>query len=168
MRALTGVLLASALLLGGCGAADSTFPAEVECAQPAPLPTARGGAGQVFAQAYINSMRTAADSLTSLRSELRATYPEDTFYRKDDFRPDFAAYADQTICTAQAMLSIAPPDARFAAFRERLDTALNALIEHTRAGRDAVRARNVSAYRDWYSGADARISEVREAAYAQR
>ena len=103
-----------------------------------------------------------------LRADLRAKYAEDTFYRRDAFRPDFAAYADQTVCTAQAMIDVSAPDTRFREYESTLDAALQALIEHTRAGREAVRARNVSDYRKWFDGADARIVAVREAALAVR
>ena len=41
-----------------------------------------------------------------LRTDLRAKYPEDTFYRRDAFRSDFAAYADQTLCVAQSLQQV--------------------------------------------------------------
>lgn len=100
-------------------------------------------------------------------ADLRGKYPEDTFYRRDGFRPDFATYADQTVCTAQGMIDLTAPDARFAGFDATLDAALGDLIAHTRAGRAAVRARNVSEYRDWYRGVDARIAAVRNAVGSQ-
>ena len=62
------------------------------------------------------------------------------------------------------MFELAPPDARFSAYDAKVDAALTDLIAHTRAGREAVRSRNVSDYRDWYSGVDARIAAVRLAA----
>jgi hypothetical protein len=63
---------------------------------------------------------------------------------------------------------VSAPDTRFREYESTLDAALQALIEHTRAGREAVRARNVSDYRKWFDGADARIVAVREAALAVR
>jgi hypothetical protein len=107
-----------------------------------------------------------AQNLEKLRSDLKSRYPEDTFYRREEFRPDFATYASQTVCTAQAMLELSAPAPQFVEYDASLDAALNDLIEHTREGREAVRSRNVSDYRDWYAGADARISAVRTVAFS--
>lgn len=162
------LLMGAAVLFGaGCGG-SSTFPEEAECPAPAPLPTSRAQAGAVPPQSYVSRLRSSADNVVKLRADLRAKYADDTFYRREEFRPDFAEYADQTVCTAQAMVALTAPDARFAEFETRLDVSLNALIEHTRAGREAVRARNVSDYRAWFKEADAKIAAVREAAYSQR
>ncbi len=168
MRALYAALAACALFIAGCGSAGGTFPEQIECVEPAPLATARTTPGAVSTQAYVNRIRSSADTLTKLRADLRAKYSDDTFFRREGFRPDFAAYADPTICTAQAMRDLSAPDARFAEFDAKLDVTLADLIEHTRLGREAVRARNVSDYRRWFKGADAKIAAVREAAYSQR
>ena len=167
VRAIVGAVAGCAMLVAGCGGASPSFPEEAACPAPSPLPTSRTQAGVVPPNFYLSRVRTSADNLVKFRSDLRAKYADDTFYRRDEFRPDFAAYADQTVCTAQAMLDLSPPDARFEQFETKLDDALNALIEHTRAGREAVRARNVSDYRKCYEGADAKIEAVRAAAYAR-
>jgi len=164
------VLLAAAMgLTWACGSpAEGVFPDEIECVQPAPVATSQRAPGSVSPQAYTARMRSSSDTIERLRSGLRAKYAEDTFYRREAFRPDFAAYADETICTAQGMLDLTAPDARFEKYEADLDAALTALIDHTRAGREAVRARNVSDYRDWFKGADAKIAAVRTAANAVR
>lgn len=153
-------------LLSGCGAA-ATFPEEGECPAPPPLPTSRATPGVVSTDSYIRRLQGFATNLEKLRSDLRAKYPEDTFYRRQEFRTDFATYASQTVCTAQSMLHLTPPDQRFVEYDSTLDAALAALIEHTRAGREAVRSRNVSDYRDWYKDADQRIQDVRVTAYSR-
>lgn len=168
MRALAGIAGIIALLGASCGSSSGSFPEEGECPAPAPIATSRAQPGAISPQAYTMRMRSSSDTLTRLRADLRAKYAEDTFYRRDAFRPDFAAYADQTVCTAQAMIDVSAPDTRFREYESTLDAALQALIEHTRAGREAVRARNVSDYRKWFDGADARIVAVREAALAVR
>ncbi len=167
MKTIALWVSAVVLLGAGCGG-SATFPEAAECPEPAPLPTSRAQAGAVSPQSYASRLRSSADNLVKLRADLRAKYADDTFYRRDEFRPDFAVYADQTVCTAQAMAELTAPDARFAEFETRLDLSLNALIEHTRAGREAVRARNVSDYRAWFKDADAKIAAVHAAAYDQR
>lgn len=167
MKALVGVILA-AVVVAACGGGGSTFPDEAACAAPSPLPTSRAQPGVVSADAYFRRLQGFATNLERLRAAERVKYNEDTFYRRDEFRPDFAMYASQTVCTAQIMLDLEPPDARFAEYDATLDAALTELIAHTRAGREAVKKRNVSDYRDWYAGADRKIADVRAAAYAQQ
>ena len=168
---MKGMLLLAVVagLTVACGSpASGAFPDEIECVQPAPVATSQQAPGTVSPAAYLARMRSGSETMERLRSGLRAKYAEDTFYRRDAFRPDFAAYADNTICTAQGMFDLAAPDARYEKYEADLDAALTALIEHTRAGREAVRARNVSEYRDWFKGADARIAAVKTAANAVR
>jgi hypothetical protein len=160
-------LAGCAMLVAGCGGAATSFPEEAECPAPSPLPTVRNQPGVVSFGSYLTRIRSSADTLSRLRADLRAKYPDDTFYRRDEFRPDFAAYADQTVCVAEAMQSLTAPNSRFVETDDKLDAALGALIEHTRAGREAVRARNVSDYRKWYSAADAKIEAVRNLAFGQ-
>lgn len=168
MRALAGISCAIALVFASCGGSSGSFPEEAECAAPAPIATSRALPGTISPQAYTQRMRSSSDALAKLRADLRAKYADDTFYRRDDFRPDFATYADQTVCTAQAMLDVTAPDTRFREYESTLDAALTDLVEHTRAGREAVRARNVSDYRKWFKDADAKIAAVHDAAFAQR
>ena len=152
-------------LLAACGSAAS-FPEESECVQPAPLPTSRNTPGTVSSRSYLMRIQNSTENLELLRANLRGKYDDDTFYRRDDFRPDFAEYADKTVCTAQAIRDLAPPDTRYSEYDSTLDTALADLIDHTRFGREAVRKRNVSEYRDWYRRADQLIQAVRQAANA--
>lgn len=168
MKARLFLAVVSGLTWACSSPSSDVFPDEVECVQPAPVATSQRTPGAVSPQAYTGRMRSSAETIERLRSGLRAKYPEDTFYRREAFRPDFAAYADDTICTAQGMLDLTAPDARFEKYEADLDAALTELIEHTRAGREAVRARNVSDYRDWFKGVDAKIGAVRTAANAVR
>lgn len=166
MKALLAMTL-TVLFAASCGGAASSFPEETACPAPSPLPTSRASPGVVSVDAYTRRLQGFATNLERLRAEQRIKYAEDTFYRRDEFRPDFAQYASQTVCTAQIMLDLEPPDARFVEYDATLDAALTELIEHTREGREAVKKRNVSDYRDWYADADRKIAAVRAAAYSQ-
>jgi hypothetical protein len=143
-----------------CGSPSSAIPAEPACATPAPLPTSRTTPGAVSVQAYFSRIRNGAAALYTAREELRAKYAEDTFYRREEFRPDFIAYADATICAAQGLQELSAPTTSLAEFDQKFDAALIALIEHTEAGREAVRMRNVSDYRAWFAGVDEKVSAV--------
>ncbi|MGE3075268.1 MAG: hypothetical protein AB7N24_16045 [Dehalococcoidia bacterium] len=166
MRALAMAGCCAAMFFAACGGSPSNFPDEVECPAPTPLPTSRANPGRVSPNGYVSELRNSAGRLEQLRATLRSKYPDDTFHQREEFRPDFADYASQTVCTAQAMFDIDPPDARFSDYDATLDTLLQDLIDFTRAGREAVKKRNVSEYRDWFDGVDAKISAVRQAANA--
>jgi hypothetical protein len=144
----------------GCGSPSGAIPAEPVCATPAPLPTSRATPGTVSLQAYFTRVRSGAGALYTAREELRAKYAEDTFYRREEFRPDFIAYADETICAAQGLRELSAPIESLAEFDQKFDAALTELIEHTVAGREAVRMRNVSDYRAWFAGVDEKIAAV--------
>ncbi|GIW13708.1 MAG: hypothetical protein KatS3mg062_1147 [Tepidiforma sp.] len=159
---------AAALAIGAaaCGTPDANFPAETVCPSPQALPTSRAAPGTVSQQAFVGRIRAGVRELAQAREELRGSYPDDTFYRRDAFRPDFAAYADRTLCLARELRALAAPTERLAAWKANVDTALDALIAHTAAGREAVRTRNVSEYREWYREADAKIDAAEAAANA--
>lgn len=149
-----------ALAATACGTPASGIPEEPVCATPAPLPTSRTTPGTVSVQAYFSRIRNGAGALYTAREELRTKYAEDTFYRREEFRPDFVAYADETICAAQGLRELSAPIESLVEFDQKFDAALDALIEHTIAGREAVRMRNVSDYRDWFGGVDEKIAAV--------
>jgi hypothetical protein len=168
MARLAGALFgALAIAVVACGGAASSFPEELACPAPSPLPTSGRNPGSISPNRYQSSLQNSATDLERLRAGLRATYPEDTFYRREEFRPDFARYASETVCTAQMMFDVDPPDARFSEYDANLDAVLQELIAHTRAGREAVRVRNVSDYRDWFKEVDGKIVAVRQAANAR-
>jgi hypothetical protein len=71
-----------------------------------------------------------------------------------------ARFADDTICTALQLRGIASPVAGLDAWAARLHSALDELIAHTRFGREAVRSRNVSEYRQYRAGLEERLRAV--------
>ena len=143
----------------GCGSA-AAFPEPAECSAPVIPPVT--GTRQATSQ-YFTTVRTVVARLATLRETLRNSYPGDKFSRDSQFRVDFAAYADSTVCGAQNLQALPAPAANLEAFDAALDGALQDLIDHTQAGRTAVKARNVTDYRDWYQGADLKIDAVKTA-----
>ena len=161
MRAVAGLAALVLLpMLAACGG-GAAFPEPAPCAQP---PSAVAGSGRQATNQYFATVRTAVDRLATLRETLRNTYPGDKFSRESQFRVDFAAYADSTVCGAQNLVGVRAPAANFEQFDRDLDAALQGLIDHTQAGRTAVKARNVSDYRTWYQGVDLKLDAVKAAA----
>lgn len=160
--------LAGALILitaPACGTADSAFPDEPECSTLEPLPTSRSVAGVASPPAFLARVRSSTVDLLQYRDAFVEEYPDDTFYRRDAFRPDMAAYADQTICLATALRQLQSPIAGFDTWTASLHTALDELIAFTQFGREAVRSRNVSEYREFRAGLDQRLSVVERIAF---
>lgn len=115
--------------------------------------------------AFLAEVRASTASLLRLRDEFAARYPDDTFYRRDAFRPDMAAFADEMICTAEALRALESPIAGFDAWTAALHTSLDDLLESTRFGREAVRSRNVSEYREFREELDTRLAAVARVAF---
>ena len=117
MRALLlAIAFAGAMAFACGGGGGGNFPDETPCPAAPPVATSRATPGTTSADAYVRRIQSFAVNLERLRADLRGTYPEDTFYRREEFRPDFAQYASQTVCTADAMLQMSAPDARFAEY----------------------------------------------------
>jgi hypothetical protein len=160
--ALAAIAVAGSMLplLAGCSG-EGSFPAPAECVQAAPLPTATPGVPQ--RGAYFSALRNGADELESQLGEFRANWPSGSFSRNTEFRLDFAKYSDETRCMATYMRDLQPPGPEFAAFDENLGKALDDLIAHTEFGRESVRKRNVSEWRQWRDGAEGKVEAVRTA-----
>ncbi|MEP6870509.1 MAG: hypothetical protein ABI939_01530 [Anaerolineaceae bacterium] len=152
--------LVALTMLTACGS-GTAFPEPAPCATP--IPTASVTARQALNQ-YVSGVRTAVERLATLRETLRNEYPGEKFSRDSRFRVDFAAYADSTVCGAQNLKNVRAPSPNLEPFDTNLEAALQALIEHTQTGRAAVKARNVTDYRAWFDGVDAKIDAVKTAA----
>jgi hypothetical protein len=145
--------LAPLTLAMGCGGGTLAEPAP--CVTPAPLPTGTPGLPQ--ARQYLSTVRSGIDRIKKLRTDQRSLYPERTFSRSSEFRTQFAAYADASVCAAAALRDLKPPTTALQPFDDTLDAALNQFIDHMKFGREAVRKRNVTEYREWFDGVDAKI-----------
>ncbi len=164
--AVVAAVAAAGLLGAGCGTPDANFPAETVCPSPQAVPTSRATPGAMSPQAFVARVRGGAAELERLREGFAESYPGETFYRREAFRPDFAAYADATICLARELLALTAPTPRLEVWKGNVDAALRALVEHTVAGREAVRSRNVTEYRAWHRGVEERLGAVMAAAEA--
>ncbi len=156
--------LAPVLLATACG--SGAMPEPAVCQTPTPVARPDSFARD---QPYLSAVSAGVNRLQQLRQQQRSQYPTRSFSRASEFRTAFAEYADESICTATNLRSLAPTAARFADYDSTLDTTLTAFIEHMQFGREAVRKRNVTEYREWYDAIDARLnSVVRAAAAGQR
>lgn len=152
-----------------CG--GSGLPAEAACPTPAALTTNgqfgdSATADQRALAAYDQAIRAGILQLQNLRRSFSAQYPTDAFFRESSFRPDFARYADQSVCTAQQILATQPPAVDGQATHidnPTLHSALNTFIAAMHDGRNAIAHRNVTEYRKWYAGIQAKLDAINEA-----
>lgn len=162
-RAVGLAMLMLGPALAGCGG-SSGYPEPGPCPTPTaarvatPLPgRPPGGSASGL---YTNTIRAGLDRISQLREGQRAVNPDETFSHRPDFRSSFAAYADATVCTAQALQALGAPDQRYTEFDSSLDAALQILIDHTLAGRVAVGQRNSSDYHKWFRDVDVKIEAL--------
>lgn len=144
------------LLVAACGG-TTELPAAPPCTAPTATPTGR----LPTESRYRRTVMDGIDGLARLLSDFRGQWPDGKFSSKPEFREDFATYAGQAECLAETMKTlVAPPP--LSAFRSILG-ALMAEYETTlEAGKDAVRQRNVSKYRDWNRDIDTVAGKVHE------
>jgi hypothetical protein len=152
------VLLAATL--AACG--GTSVPPVPACPTTVPPPAGSGPAQA--SRAYSTSVRSLADALKALRDREKASFPDRSFSGSGDFRPQFISFADSSVCTATALRALTPPQGTNATLDTTIDAAVDAYIQHTRAGRQAVATRNVSDFHKWYDAADAKLQAVTDAA----
>jgi hypothetical protein len=160
-RMLAAAFLFSSAVASACSGGASF--AEPGPCPPLPnatsTPVGRPPGGNV-AGGYIGTIRGGLQRISDLRQGQRSLNPDDTFSRKPEFRTAFVTYADNTVCAAEALKALNPPNQNYTGFDKNLEAALQALIDHTVAGREAVRKRNTSDYRAWYKDVDVKIEAV--------
>jgi hypothetical protein len=163
-RLLFLAALAPALLAIGCG--SGSMPGPAVCHKPAPPATVRANSDLPPSftrdQPYLSTVSSNVARLQQLRQRHLSQYPTRTFSRAPEFRTDFAEYADDSICTAKNLrdLEPSPTSSRIAAYDNTLDAKLDAFVTHMQFGREAVRKRNVSEYREWFDAMDAKLNDV--------
>jgi hypothetical protein len=163
LLALPGLVVLPMLV--ACGG-NGTFPEPAECIAPQPLPTSSRNPGNTNRLAYENTLLDGVRRLQTFANDFRGRWPSGNFSRQQDFRLDFAEYADETRCLATYLRDLPPLDASSTQPDEALNAVLDDLLEHTEFGREAVRRRNVSEWRQWRDGVDGKINAVRVAVRA--
>ena len=148
--------LAPFALASGCGGGSLADAAP--CVTPTALPSGTTGAAQ--ARQYLSTVSSGIDRIKKLRTDERALYPDRSFSRNSDFRTQFAAYADASVCGATALRDLKPPTTVFQSYDDGLDASLAQFIDHMKFGREAVRKRNVSEYRQWFEGVDTKLEAI--------
>jgi hypothetical protein len=159
----------AALLLAPLAIACSgggSFPDPAECSAVPPLPTSDLSPGNINRVAYENTLLDAVRRLQLYADEFRGKYPSGNFSRQQQFRVDFADYSDQTRCLATYLRDLPPQSPDNGQPDAALNAALDDLLAHTEFGREAVRSRNVSEWRQWRDGVDGKINAVRAAVRA--
>lgn len=159
------MLLAAVLMAGlagaACGAGSDDFPALVDIETcEAPPPPRDMDELLAFRSLVYREMQRIED----LTNAFRQRYPNGTFYRRPEFRSDFAKYANEAICIAAGVGKVQQPTGDFLPEDANLAAMIEELIEHTLLGREAVRTRNVSDYRRWNRGVESKLEQVRTAA----
>ena len=160
-----GRALLAALLLGvvaaGCGGGEDGFPALASteaCAAP------RLVAGDQPLLAFRSLVHSETQRIEDLTNAFRLRYPNGTFYRRPEFRTDFAPYVNEAICIAAGLRKLEQPGLDYLPEDSNLNAMIEEFIQHTLMGREAVRTRNVSDYRAWNRGVEAKLEQVRAAA----
>lgn len=156
-----GAALILAPAFAGCGG-NGAFPEPAECISPPPLPTS-ATTGATSRGAYVGVLEDGVRRLQNYADDFRAEYPSGNFSRQQEFRLDFADYADRTRCLATYMRGLGVLDPADEGAVTALNAVLDDLLAHTESGREAVRQRNVSEWREWRDNVDARINAVRAA-----
>ncbi len=102
------------------------------------------------------------DRLSELVNQFRVRWPDGKFSRDSAFRTEFARYADESTCLATGLRNLNPPLPRYETFDVAFDAAATVMMKTISDGREAIKSRNVSDYRDWNGAIDGRLSEVRQ------
>lgn len=158
LGAIFGIFAVAAIagMILTCGQADTAMPEPEPCPSPSPTPTTRRDPLGF----YRFTIERNVERLYRLTAEFRDDYPDGKFSRSGAFRPAFARYADDTVCIARYLRDLAL-HADLAAVEAAFDRSLDDFISHQLAGREAVRARNVSDYRAWNKGVDEYLAALR-------
>jgi hypothetical protein len=155
-----------ATFASACGSGASTLAEPAACPTPtvsASVESGQGGGQRLRPSRYLTAVQASVVQLTVLYETQRSAWPDRTFSRDAQFRTDFAVYADESVCAAQALIALQAPDS-LAARKQAIDAALTAYVTHVQAGREAVRKRNVSEFREWFDGVQQKLQAVKDVA----
>ncbi|MCC6382111.1 MAG: hypothetical protein IT304_06345 [Dehalococcoidia bacterium] len=142
---------------------QTALPDVPPCSAPTPVPTARPNLSAAAAQEfrYRRAIGDGTDRLARLLADFRAAWPGNKFSSKPEFRADFATYAGLAGCLAGDMRKLAAPP-RLTEFQQKLAPVLDDYLATLERGREAVRQRNVTNYRDWNKAIDETAVRLRD------
>ncbi len=147
-------------VLAACGE-STAFPDPAPCPSPVPpslpSPTSRGVSQ--FGP-YRPALSQGVQRIEALRADFRSRWPLERPSNKQEFRTEFAAFSDQLVCVASGLRDMQAPTPSLVEFDSAIDRALDDVIDSMAAGREAVRQRNVTRYREWNSSIDGKIAVV--------
>lgn len=156
------LLLAVALpsLLTACGSGPGTATAAcTPLREASAIPDASGGQGTAYAATLYAGLGEISNSTNALFQRWPATEPANT----PEFRDSFATYASRVICLATNMRDLPVPGAAFDDFHRPFAAAMDEQIAIATLGRDAVRQRNVTRYREWRTREESLAPQIRNA-----
>jgi len=157
---LAGLFVAAQL--AACGGSPS-LAEPAPCPPSAPLPTSAATPRVTQGRSYFAVLQDRANRLQELWSGFKLAYPVNSFGRDAAFRPGVAKFIDDSTCAALAIHELQAPTPQLEQAKTQIDIALDAYVVHLKAGREAVRSRNVTDYHAFWDGLDAKFEAVRAA-----
>lgn len=154
MLAAASVIACLPLVAGAIGCGGSSFPEAEPCVTPTATPSPQGSRTPTDNR-YRMLTGDGMAELESMSAEIRARWPNDEPSNRVEFRESFAAYVRDITCLATDLKALAPRTEQLAQFDASFDTAMDETIELAEFGREAVKSRNSSTYRQWIRRVDA-------------
>lgn len=160
IRAALLVAIALPVLLTACRSGSDTVSAAcTPLREASPIRDASGGQGTAYAAALYAGLGEIANGTNDLLERWPASEPANSA----EFRAAFATYASRVICLATNMRDLPIPGPAFDDFHRPFSVAMNQQIAIATAGRDAVRQRNVTRYRQWRARQESLAPQIRDA-----
>lgn len=150
VSALVGVPMFAAML--ACGG-EGSFPEAEPCTTPTSTPNPRRN---LSADAlYTRISGDGLQRLDNLTRAIRTKWPNDAPSNRLEFRQDFANYVRDVSCLAADLKALKPSGDLLIAYDTEFDGVMDETVALAEFGRDAVKARNSSKYREWIRAVDA-------------
>ncbi len=155
-RAFGGMLIAAPVVsvLLACGGTGS-FPVAEPCVEPSPTPTPRRNSTNANDAIYARITSDGLIVLENFSREIRGRWPNDEPSNRVEFRQDYVDYVRDITCLATDLKALSPRGEELSAYDTEYDLVMDETIALAEFGRDAVKARNSSKYRQWSRDVDA-------------
>lgn len=160
---VASVVAAGPLLVSTFACGSASFPESPPCVKPSPTATPRGTSDRSNDALYRRHTMDGLARVEAANLTFRTTWPNDAPSNRQPFREAFVIYAAGMECMAGDLKALEPKGADYSEYNAAYDAAMDEVVEITGFGRDAVRSRNTSKYRDWIKKVEAlpaRFDEV--------